>query len=105
MTASWVMYRSVWRLPPHKIRYGRLGLVRTFAYLRDAQPLGQRVRGPMLVERLAVHAVGKAFHHERAVRHARQRVRRQLQIEANELTLGDTHLRPKHLVEIADGYA
>ena len=89
----------------HKIRHGRLGRVRTLEHLRDVQPLGQRVRCPMLVERLAVHAVGKAFHHERAIRHDRQCVRRHLQIEANELTLGDAHVRPEYLVEITDGYA
>ena len=54
----------------------------------------------MLVERLGGDAVRKALHHERAVGHRRQDVRRDLRVVAEQIAFGQLLLRPEHLVQV-----
>ena len=85
------------RLPP----IGRLATLSsgTFAV---AHAGGNFVGRLVLIERLAVDAVGIALHDERAVVHDGKDVRRDAHVVAHQIALGDFQLRPEHFAQIAD---
>ena len=85
------------RLPP----IGRLAHA-VAGNLRDPHA-GRNLLGRLvLIERLAVDAVRKALHDERAVVHDREDVRRDAHVVAHQIALGNLQLRPEHLAQVAD---
>ena len=102
ITASWGHPRQGLEGPADEIGNTGVPALEALAHRHHADPVGQLVRRPVLVEPLAVDAVGEALHDEGAVGDNGQQVRRHAQVEPHQVPLGQPRPGPEHLVQVAD---